>query len=281
MFNKKQKQAMAFALLKIIGFLVIIPILGLVIMVIVKGAPAISWAFLTSEIKTFEGQFGVMQAAIGTLYLMAGTIIFAVPVGILTAIYLTEYAKSGIITKIIRLAIINLAGVPSIVYGLFGFGLFVVTFQMGRSILTGSMILAIMTLPIIITSTEEALKTIPISFRSGSLALGATKWQTIWKVVLPNASSGIITGIILGIGRTAGETAPIIFIAAATMRGLPKSWNDQCMALPFQLYQWTQEGYGIAEENKWGTALVLMAIILILSAVAAIIRTNFRKKRTW
>jgi len=281
MVNKKLKQNLFIILLYIVGAIVIIPIVGIVTMIIIKGAPAMNWGFLTNNIKIFDDQYGVKQATVGTLYLLAGTIFFAVPMGLLTAIYLTEYAKDNKVTQMIRLAIVNLAGVPSIVYGLFGFGFLVLMLGMGRSILTGSIVLSIMTLPVIITSTEESLKTIPVSFRNGSLALGATKWQTIWKVVLPNATSGIVTGIILGVGRTAGETAPIIFLAAATMRGLPQSINDQCMALPFQLYQWTQEGFGIPEEYKWGTALTLMIVILGLSAIASLIRNNFRKKRLW
>jgi len=224
---------------------------------------------------------GILPALFGTVCLLAGTILFAVPVGIMAAIYIAEYAPKNALTRTIRLAIVNLAGVPSIVYGLFGYGLFVLFLNFGRSILAGSMTLALLILPVVITSAEEALLAVPKSFRDGSLALGATKWQTIWRVVLPNAAGGIITGVILGVSRAAGETAPIMFTAAAFyLPRLPDSVFDDCMALPYHLYVVASEMFDSPEKVRWGTALTLLILVLGLNLVATIIRGRFRRMRT-
>jgi len=200
----------------------------------------------------------------------------------MAAIYLSEYSKDNILTRMIRLAIINLSGVPSVVYGLFGLALFVVFFKFGASLLSGSLTLGIMILPIIITSTREALESVPQHFRETSLSLGASKWQTIRHIVLPNAIPGILTGTILGLGRAAGETAPILFtVAAFYLPRLPKSIFDQAMALPYHLYVISTQVPNVDEKIRYGTALVLLTMVLFMNLIAIIIRYHFRKKKKW
>jgi phosphate transport system permease protein len=206
-----------------------------------------------------------------------GTMAFALPLGVGSAIYLTEYAKQGFLTRLIRLAILNLAGVPSVVYGLFGLGLFVFFLGFGSSILAGALTLACLVLPIVITASEEALKSVDVSYRQASLALGATRWQTIRHVVLPHAAPGIITGMILAIGRAAGETAPILLtVAAFFLPRMPQSVFDQVMALPYHLYIISTQVPGMPESIKYGTALVLLGIVSIFFAIATAIRIRFR-----
>jgi phosphate transport system permease protein len=225
---------------------------------------------------------GIFPAIIGTIYLVAGAIIFALPIGLLAAIYLSEYSKDNLLTRLIKLAIVNLAGVPSVVYGLFGLALFVVFFKFGASILSGSLTLGIMILPVIITTSREALESVPDSFREVSLSLGASKWQTIRHIVLPNAIPGILTGTILGLGRAAGETAPILFtVAAFYLPRLPNSIFDQAMALPYHLYVISTQVPNVDEKVRYGTALVLLALVLFMNLVAIIIRYQFRKKKKW
>jgi len=204
------------------------------------------------------------------------------PIGLLAAIYLSEYAKDSILTRLIKLAIVNLAGVPSVVYGLFGLALFVIFLKFGASIISGSLTLGIMILPVIITTSREALESIPQSFREVSLSLGASKWQTIRHIVLPNAIPGILTGTILGLGRAAGETAPILFtVAAFYLPQLPHSIFDQAMALPYHLYVISTQVPNVDEKIRYGTAFVLLALVLIMNLVAIIIRYKFRKKKKW
>lgn len=282
--DKARKERLVFGILAVSALVVMVPVIAVIVYLIVKGISAISWSFLTEMPRDGMRAGGIKPALLGTLYLMAGTIMFAVPIGITAAIYLNEYAGKNALTRLIRLAIVNLAGVPSIVYGLFGLGFFILFLHVsdGRSILAGALTLGLMTLPVIITSTEEALIAVPNSFRDGSLALGATKWSTIWRIVLPNSAAGIITGVILGVGRAAGETAPIMFTAAAyyTMR-LPRSPLDECMALPYQLYVLAAEGFDIPARMQWGTAVTLLLIILSMNLVATLIRSRFRRMRTW
>ena len=264
------------------GLVVVLPALAVVYFLLVNGAPAISWSFLTEMPRSGMREGGIKPAIVGTLYLLAGTLLFAVPIGILAAIYLTEYAPANKLTRMIRLAIVNLAGVPSIVYGLFGYGLFVLFLHFGRSVLAGSLTLALLILPVVITSAEEALLSVPRSFRDGSLALGATKWQTIRKIVLPNSAAGIITGVVLGVGRAAGETAPIMFTAAAFyLPRLPRSVFDDCMALPYHLYVVASEMFNCPEKVQWGTALTLLMLVLGMNLTAAVIRAKFRRSRSW
>lgn len=225
---------------------------------------------------------GIFPAIVGTLLLMLGTALVAIPVGVGAAIYLSEYARDTRFTRAIRLAIINLAGIPSVVYGLFGLGLFVIFLQFGTSILAGSLTLAIMSVPIIISASEEALRVVPTEFRTVSFSLGGTRWQGIRKVVLPQALPGIITGVILGLLRAAGETAPILFtVAAFYMPKLPESIFDQTMALPYHLYVISTQVPGMPLEIQYGTALVLLVLVLSLNIIASIIRSFFRRRRQW
>ena len=225
---------------------------------------------------------GIWPAIVGTLYLTIGTAVFSVPLGVAAAIYLSEYAGDNALTRNIRLAIINLAGIPSVVYGLFGLGLFVIFLNFGTSILSASLTLSIMTLPVIISTTEEALRAVPQSFRVVSTSLGSTKWQTIRNQVLPHALPGIITGIILGLGRAAGETAPILFtVAAFYLPQLPRSIMDQTMALPYHLYVISTQVPGMPLDIQYGTALVLLFFVLTLTLIASIFRTVMRRRRVW
>jgi phosphate transport system permease protein len=273
---------LAFIILFLGTILILVP-LGIIVYILVKnGFSAISWEFLTSVPRMGMKEGGIFPAIVGTIYLVFGTIIFALPLGVATSIYLTEYAKDNWLNRLIRIAIINLAGVPSIVYGLFGLGLFVLFFKLGTSLLSGSLTLAIMILPVIISASEEAFKTVPVSFREASLAVGATKWQTIWKVVLPQALPGILTGAILGVSRAAGETAPILFtVAAFYLPTLPKSIFDQAMVLPYHLYVISTQIPGIKLDVQYGTALVLILLVLGMNLTAIIIRARFRRRKKW
>jgi phosphate transport system permease protein len=225
---------------------------------------------------------GIWPAILGTFYLTIGTTLFAVPVGIAAAIYLSEYASENRWTRSIRLAIISLAGIPSVVYGLFGLGLFVLFLEFGTSILAGSLTLAIMTLPVIISTAEEAIRAVPQAFRTVSISVGATKWQTIRRIVLPQALPGILTGVILGLERAAGETAPILFTAAAFfLPQLPNSPFDATMALPYHLFVISTQVPGMPIEIQYGTALVLLIFVLSMNIVATAIRSYARKRRQW
>jgi phosphate transport system permease protein len=260
----------------------VLPVLAVVYLLVDRGLPGISWTFLSQPPTNMMREGGIFPALVGTIYLTIGTIAFALPLGVLAAIYLSEYAKPNKFTRLIRLSIVNLAGVPSVVYGLFGLALFVMLFRFGASLLSGSLTLAVLTLPVVITASEEAMQTVPQSFREASLALGATKWQTTVRVVLPNAVSGIITGLILGVGRAAGETAPILFtVAAFYLRDLPHSIHDQAMALPYHLYVLSTQVPNAPPRIQWGTALVLLAFVLGMNLVAAVIRTRYRRARKW
>jgi len=282
MSNPQRTQRIAFTFLLIATLLIAVPVGLIVLEIIIKGLPAINWQFLTDMPRQGMRAGGIFPAIVGTLYLVLGAIIFALPIGVLAAIYLSEYAKDNLLTRLIKLAIVNLSGVPSVVYGLFGLALFVVFFKFGVSILSGSLTLGIMILPIIITTSREALEAVPYSFREVSLSLGAGKWQTIRHIVLPNAVSGILTGTILGLGRAAGETAPILFtVAAFYLPRLPKSIFDQAMALPYHLYVISTQVPNVGEKIRYGTAFVLLAMVLFMNLVAIIIRSRFRKKKKW
>jgi len=280
--NPYRSQKIAFALLFLATLLIVVPVGLIVVIIIQKGLPAINWQFLSDIPRQGMRAGGIFPAIVGTLYLVSGAILFALPIGLLAAIYLSEYSKENFISRIIRLAIVNLAGVPSVVYGLFGLALFVTFFKFGASILSGSLTLGIMILPIIITTSREALESVPQSFREVSLSLGASKWQTIRRIVLPNAIPGVLTGTILGLGRAAGETAPILFtVAAFYLPQLPASIFDQAMALPYHLYVISTQVPNVDEKVRYGTALVLLAMVLFMNLVAIIIRYKFRKKKKW
>ncbi|MBI1871433.1 MAG: phosphate ABC transporter permease PstA [Chlamydiae bacterium] len=262
--------------------LVITPVLIILGVIVSRGIHAISWEFLTSMPRMGMKAGGIFPAIVGTFYLISLTMVFAMPIGILAAVYLVEYAKDSRLRRFVEVAIVNLAGVPSIVFGLFGLGLFVMFLKLGVSLLAGALTLAIMTLPVIITSTKEALSTVPNSFREVSLSLGATHWQTIRYAVLPNALPGILTGTVLGLSRAAGETAPILFtVAAFYLPRLPHSLFDQVMVLPYHLYVLSTQVPNVKPEIKYGTALVLVSLVLFLNLFAMIIRARFRRKKQW
>ncbi|MBZ0201492.1 MAG: phosphate ABC transporter permease PstA [Ignavibacteria bacterium] len=267
-----------------ITYLVVLFIAYIIIDILIHGLPTISWDFLTGDPEKSGAEGGIFPAILGTLYLVVGTIAVALPLGMFSAVYLTEYAKQNKLAQSIRMAIVTLAGIPSIVFGLFGLGLFVITLNFGSSILAGSLTLACMILPTIIVASEESLKSVPQYMREGSLALGATKWETIYKNVLPYALPGMLTGSILGIGRAAGETAPILLTAAAFfLPELPTSVFDPVMALPYHLYILATQ-HPEAQKilpMQYGTALVLLFLVVGLNLVAIILRIRVRKKYKW
>jgi phosphate transport system permease protein len=278
----KISQKIAFAILFLSTVVVVVPVLAILVFIVKNGIGAINWEFLTAYPRAGMKQGGIFPAIVGTFYLVFGAVAVSLPIGVLAAIYLNEYAKDTLLTRTIKLAIVNLAGVPSVVYGLFGLGLFVVFLNFGTSILSGSLTLAIMGLPVIITTSKEALSSVPKSFREVSYSLGATRWQTVRHVVLPNAISGILTGAILSIARAAGEAAPILFtVAAFYLPKLPTSVFDQVMALPYHLYIISTQIPNIGKEKQYGTALVLVGLVFILNLFAIIIRSRFRKKKKW
>lgn len=282
MKHQRRDQKIAFFFLFLATLLIVVPVGMIIVIIIQKGLPGITWQFLTDIPRQGMRAGGILPAIVGTLYLVLGAILFALPIGLLAAIYLSEYAKNNFMNRIIKLAIVNLAGVPSVVYGLFGLALFVVFFKFGASILSGSLTLGIMILPLIITASREALESVPESFREVSLSLGASKWQTIRHIVLPNAVPGIITGTILGLGRAAGETAPILFtVAAFYLPRLPQSAFDQAMALPYHLYVISTQVPNVSENIRYGTALVLLALVLLMNLAAVVIRYRFRKMKKW
>jgi phosphate transport system permease protein len=244
--------------------------------------PAISWQFITQFPTNGMRAGGIWPAIVGTLWLTLGTAVFAVPLGVAAAIYIAEYARDSRWTRLIRIAIINLAGVPSVVYGLFGFGLFVIFLRFGTSILAASLTLSIMTLPVIISTTEQALRAVPQSFRVVSLSLGGTRWQTIRRVILPQALPGILTGVILGLERAAGETAPILFTGAAFfLPRLPHSPLDATMALPYHIFVISTQVPGMPIRIQYGTVMVLLVFVLGMNLIATVIRSRARARRQW
>jgi phosphate transport system permease protein len=275
-------EKLGFSVLTILSIATVIPIIAVVIYIMYRGAPAISWEFVSAMPSEGMRAGGIWPAIVGTFYLTIGTALFSVPLGIAAAIYLSEYAPMNKVTQSIRLAIINLAGIPSVVYGLFGLGLFVIFLNFGTSILSASLTLSIMTLPVIISTTEEALRAVPQSFRVVSVSLGATKWQTIWRLVLPQAIPGILTGVVLGLERAAGETAPILFTGAAFfLPRLPNSPLDATMALPYHLFVISTQVPGMPIQIQYGTVLVLLVFVLIMNIIVTMIRSRARAKRQW
>jgi len=279
--SKRISQSIMFTVFRVFSFTVaglLILILGFIM---IKGMSAISWDFITKMPTEGMTGGGILPAIVGTLILVLGSILFAFPIGVLSAIYNVEYAKNKQFKNFIRIMTSNLAGIPSIVFGLFGMSLFVNTLKFGDSIIAGSLTLGIMVLPIIIRTTEESLNSVNQSFRHASLALGATKWQTTRKVVLPIALPNILTGLILSIGRVSGETAPILFtVAAYFLPKLPTSAFDQVMALPYHLYVISTSGTQIEKTRPlaYGTAMVLILIVLLANLGANLLRKRFSKK---
>lgn len=279
---RRLTQRVGYLGLTLLALATVAPIGAIVLYVIWKGAPAVSWGFLTEVPRDGMRAGGILPAIVGTFWLTLGTGVVAVPLGVAAAVYLAEYAPDNRWTRLIRIAIINLAGIPSVVYGLFGLGLFVIFLRFGTSIVAGCLTLAIMTLPVIISTTEEALRSVPSSFRVVSISLGGTQWQTVRRIVLPQALPGILTGIILGLERAAGETAPILFtVAAFYLPRLPSSPFDATMALPYHLFVISTQVPGMPVRIQYGTALVLMVFVLGMNLVATLIRSRARARRQW
>ncbi|OGF44185.1 MAG: phosphate ABC transporter, permease protein PstA [Candidatus Firestonebacteria bacterium RIFOXYC2_FULL_39_67] len=280
--NPKIAQKIAFSLLFIVTLIIILPVLMIVFIIIKEGASAITWEFLFTAPRDGMRAGGIFPAIVGTLSIVLCAVAITLPMGVMAAIYLNEYAKDNLLTRIIKLSIVNLAGVPSVVYGLFGLAVFVMFLKMGVSIIAGALTLSIMELPVIITTSRNALNSVPQSFREASLSLGVSKWQTIRHVVLPNALPGIMTGAILSIARISGETAPILFTAAAFyVPHLPRSVFDQVMALPYHLYIISTQIPNMPSNITYGTALVLLVLVLAMSISAISMRIYFRKKKKW
>ncbi len=275
-------QRVGFVVLGVVALLVVAPILLVVGVIVQQGLGAITWEFISSMPSDGMKAGGIMPAIVGTIVLTLGTALAAIPVGVGGAVYLAEYAQDNGFTRAIRLAIVNLAGIPSVVYGLFGLGLFVLFLQFGTSILAGSLTLAIMTLPVIISTSEEALRAVPTEYRTVVASLGGTRWQGIRYVILPQALPGMITGIILGLLRAAGETAPILFtVSAFFLPRLPHSPFDRTMALPYHLYVISTQVPGMPPKMQYGTALVLLVLVLSMNLMATLVRGHFRRRRQW
>lgn len=278
----KLRQQVAFIVLGVVTLFVIVPILLTIFYITKNSIGAISWEFITQPPRNGMRQGGIFPAIVGTILLVIGTMLFSLPLGVLAAIYLVEYARDNFFTRLVKLSVVNLSGIPSIVYGLFGFTLFVLFLRLGTSILAGSLTLAIMSLPVIITATKEALESVPVSFREISLSLGATKWQTVRHCVLPYAVPGILTGTVLSLGRAAGETAPILFtVAAFYLPRLPRSVFDQVMALPYHLYVISTQVPNMPAKLSFATGFVLIALVFLMNLASIILRAHYRKKRLW
>jgi phosphate transport system permease protein len=275
-------QKVAFGVITACAVGVVIPLVLVVGYIVVQGAGAMGWEFIASMPRSGMREGGIFPALVGTVWLSIGTALTSIPLGVGAGVYLSEYAPDNWFTRTIRLAIINLAGVPSVVYGLFGLGLFVIFLKFGMSIVAGSLTLGIMTLPVIISTTEQALTTVPQSFRVVNASLGGTTWQGVRKVILRQALPGIMTGVVLGLERAAGETAPILFTAAAFfLPRLPHSIFDQTMALPYHLFVISTQVPGMPIRIQYGTALVLMVFVLTMNLLATLIRRYYRRRRQW
>lgn len=262
--------------------MLVLPVLIILTILIIRGAPIISWEFLFEFPRAGMTEGGIYPALLGTIFIVLVDLVFAMPIGVAAAIYLSEYAPDNWLTRMINLAIINLAGVPSIVHALFGVGAFVIFFGFGTSILAASLTVAIMTLPLVIVATRESLQAVPHAFREACWSMGASRWQTIFAVVLPNAISGILTGLILEVSRTAGETAPIMFTGAAFfLPFLPESVYDQTMALSLHLFVVSTQVPNVPDALPFGVALVLIGIVLIMNALSIVFRSYLRGKKKW
>lgn len=258
------------------------PTLIVLAVLVYRGAPALSLDFLLSPPRAGMTAGGIFPAIVGTFYLVGLSLLVSVPLGVVGAVYLTEYARPGRLLDFVHLAIVNLAGVPSIVHALFGVGAFVVFMRLGTSILAASLTLAVMNLPIVIAATRESLLAVPYSFRQASWALGASRAQTVWHIVLPNALPGILTGVVFAVSRAAGETAPILFTGVAFyLPSLPNNVFDQCMALSMHLFTITTQVVGVPESYPAATALVLIALVLSANAISVVLRSRHRKNRRW
>jgi phosphate transport system permease protein len=282
LLNKDIREKNFKNILSLLTFFLFLPALGIIFWLFIKGYPALSWDFLLQDPVKGMTAGGIFPTIVGTFWLVIISVLVSCPMGVLAALYLSEYAKDGKLTRTIRLAILNLAGVPSIVHALFGLGAFVLFMKMGTSILAASFTLAVMNLPVIITSTLESLKAVPQSYREASWNVGASKLQTIRYIVLPNSFPGILTGVVFAVGRSAGETAAILFTGVAFyLPFLPASVFDQCMALSMHLFTISTQVVGVPESYPFATALVLILLILSVNSIAVGLRTYFRVKRKW
>jgi phosphate transport system permease protein len=282
--KRRLREDFFLSLIRMLGFTGAIILFIILSFVIYNGVHILSWDFITKPPIEAMTKGGIFPVIIGTVLLTLICMIVVIPIGVTTAIFLAEYSKPGFLLKTVMMSMYTLAGVPSVVFGLFGLAVFVVTFNFGMSLLAGSLTLAIMVLPYIISTSEEALKAVPYSFKEASLACGATKWQTIRKVILPTAMPGILTGAILGTAKVSGETAPIMFTAAAFFTpGVPRSLFEPIMALPYHIYVLATAGTHIEETRpiQYGTALTLIVLVLGMNFLGIILRSRQRKKRTW
>jgi phosphate transport system permease protein len=268
--------------LRLMALLLVLPVLGILSVLVVRGAPGLSWQFLFDYPRNGMREGGILPALVGTLWLTLTALVISLPLGVAAAIYLSEYARESWLTRLINVAIVNLAGVPSIVHALFGLGAFVHFMRFGASILAASCTLAVMTLPVVIVATRESLQAVPRAFREASWSLGATRWQTIRRVVLPNSGSGILTGIILEVSRTVGETAPIMFTGAAFyVPFLPQGVFDQTMALSLHLFNVSTQVTNVPEHLPFSVALVLILVVLSLNAASIWFRMRLRRRKKW
>lgn len=286
--RKKQRQErVARVFFGLMTAAMVIPLLLIVGFVVFKGAPAMTWEFFSANPRRGGTAGGIWPALVGTLYLILVSLCISAPIGVLAAVYLSEYAKENWFTRIVNLAVVNLAGVPSIVHGLFGLGAFVYALQFGKSILAASLTLAIMTLPVIIASTKEALASVPRSFREACWNVGASRWQTIWRIVLPNSISGILTGVILQVSRTAGETAPVMLTGVATFKAIEGGGlflydlREQCMALSMHLFYVRTQASGAPEELSYAIAATLLGVVLLVNTTAICFRVFLRARKKW
>ncbi len=278
--TRQVSQRTAFGFLIAATVIAVVPVLVIIGVILVNGAGAINLEFLTQAPSQAGKAGGIFPAIVGTFYLMVGTLLVALPVGVMAGIYLTEYAGDNRLTRLINMAIVNLAGVPSIVYGLFGLGIFVLAFNFGMSLLSAILTLTCQALAMTVTTSREAILAVPAEYREGSLAIGTTRWQTVRHVVLPQAMPGIITGAVLAMSRAAGETAPILIVGAAfLLPRLPQSIFDQFMALPYHLYTVAAHVPGIPDVTIWGVALVLLVVVLSFNVTATLIRLRTRRRR--
>jgi len=278
--TRQVSQRTAFGFLIAATVIAVVPVLVIIGVILVNGAGAINLEFLTQAPSQAGKAGGIFPAIVGTFYLMVGTLLVALPVGVMAGIYLTEYAGDNRLTRLINMAIVNLAGVPSIVYGLFGLGIFVLAFNFGMSLLSAILTLTCQALAMTVTTSREAILAVPADYREGSLAIGTTRWQTVRHVVLPQAMPGIITGAVLAMSRAAGETAPILIVGAAfLLPRLPQSIFDQFMALPYHLYTVAAHVPGIPDVTIWGVALVLLVVVLSFNVTATLIRLRTRRRR--
>lgn len=285
--RRRRQERVAGAVLAAMTILIVLPLFAILVYLVVKAWPSLSLEFLVEPPRDMQTKGGIWPALVGTIYLVVVALLAAAPVGVLAAVWLNEYARDTWFTRLVNLAVINLAGVPSIVHALFGLGAFVLAARLGQSVLAASLTLAVMTLPVIIASTREALAAVPWAFREACWNVGATRWQTIRAVVLPNAISGVLTGVILQVSRTAGESAPILFTGAvmykAVQKGdlLPYTLNESVMALATHLYNLATQINGAPESLQFATATVLVGVVLLVNSTAIVLRVILRARKKW